>query len=406
MWTRWTVWLPGAILVGALSVGLIIWVGIVTSVVSESRDASIDGAPFGRDFAAFQLAGQRAMSGDAQDLYTFEAEAISESRGPARFVNPPFYAFAMTPFSGIDFLPGYLIWTALGVVALAIALKLLDIRYPVAWFFGTLLTMAGLLNTFYGQNTLFTFFLFGVAYASMRARRELIGGALIGFSAYKPQLIGGFAVWFVSGFRTMRKAMGGAVLALGLLVGGSLLVIPEAWPRFADALLTSGDDLAIAEVQLSLGHAVTLLLPGSAVLALGFYSVALVVVIAGQVWFLRRVEGDLALEFASAVAISVLLAPRGLTYDWALLAIPLSLVWTSRPDRWNTWLWLTSGLVLAVLVSVYAAKWQMAEFGRAVQIAPVMLAIVLGIAGWVLAADRPGTLTETGPAATPPVKST
>ena len=389
MSVRSAVWFPALILVASASIGVAIWIGLLAQVVDESANPSIDGPAFGRDFAAFQLAGQRVVSGDAGDLYVFDADAIGRNQGPARFVNPPFYALSMVPLSTVGFMPGYLAWTLLGAISLAVGLLLLGVRYPLAWFVGIVLTLAGLLNTFYGQNSLFTFLLLSASYASLRGRREVLGGAFLGGIAYKPQLLGGFVVWLIYGHRTMWKVVAGAALSLGALAGASVLLIPEAWPRFADAILTSQPNLATDEVQLSIRHAALLLLPRHEALALVLYGVAVVSVVVGQIWFLGRVSDDLALEFASAVSVSVLVAPRGLTYDWLLLAIPLALVWAARPDYWKAWLWSTAVLVGTVLVSVYAAKWQMDEFGRALQLAPVVLGVVLVLAGRILAGESP-----------------
>ena len=382
---RLVIWVPAAILAVALSVGGVVWLGLVGDVAAELTNGDNDGPEFGRDFAAFQLAGKRVASGDARELYVFDDETVSRGEGPSRFVNPPFYALGMVPFSPTDQLLGYLIWTVLGAGALAIGLKLLGVRHGSVWFVGILLTTAGVLNTFYGQNSLFTFLILSAAYASLKARRELRGGALIGLVAYKPQLLGGFAVWLA--YRRKWKVIGGAAFSLALLVAVSLLLIPEAWPPFLDTIISSDGDLAVAESQLTLRHALLLLLPGQARAALALYVVALAGAIVGQAWFLRRICGDMPLEFASAVAVSILIAPRGLTYDWLLLAIPVILAWKRRPERQSLWMWLTSLLVASVFVSVYAAKWQLSEFGRAVQVAPGVLAVVLVVAARALVRD-------------------
>jgi hypothetical protein len=99
----------------------------------------------------------------------------------------------------------------------------------------------------------------------------------------------------------------------------------------------------------------------------------------------RRCPWEVA--FAAAVSVSILVAPRGLAYDWVLLAIPLGLVWTRLPDLWRTWLWLTAALVIATPMSILMTKWQMDEFGIALQIAPVVLCMVLIIAGRSIVRD-------------------
>jgi hypothetical protein len=191
----------------------------------------------------------------------------------------------------------------------------------------------------------------------------------------------------------MPKVIRGATLSLSVLVTVSLLLIPEAWPEFVDKILTTVPDIPNAPVHLTLRHTALLLLPQHQSLALVLYVAAVAGVVVGQVWFLRRVGDDLDLAFAAAVSVSILIAPRGLAYDWVLLAIPLGLVWTRQPDRWKTWLWLTAALVAAVFVATQFSKWQVDEIGVALQVAPVVLLAVLIIAARTIVRESPGTTT-------------
>ncbi len=143
MTVRPAVWLPILAIAFASIVGTAIWYGMVTDVGTELSRPSTEGPAFGRDFAAFQLAGERVVDSHDEALYDVEAE---EASGRSPFRNPPFYALLMTPFAFLDFITGYLLWTLLGIVSLAVGLRLLGVQYPLAWFGGTLLAVAGVMN--------------------------------------------------------------------------------------------------------------------------------------------------------------------------------------------------------------------------------------------------------------------
>ncbi len=202
-----------AILLATGVVVAVAWVGTISTAINEAVGSDGSGPTFGRDFAGFEVAGQRVMRSEASDLYLIGSQSTDNKTGPARFRNPPFYALHMVPLSLHGFIPDYLIWTMLGAVGLAAGYVLLGVRHPLAWFTATFFTTAGLLTVFYGQNSFFTFLFLSASYASLRRRREILGGALIGVVAYKPQLLGGFLIWFLARYRSMWRAMVGVALS-------------------------------------------------------------------------------------------------------------------------------------------------------------------------------------------------
>lgn len=379
---------PAVVAAALAGAALALWAGLAGQIVTAMSEPWSQVGEFGRDFAAFRQASLQVLDGQASAIYQFDAETIAANEGPARFANPPYFALFTIPFTGLDFLPGYILWTILGLLALAFGVRMLDVRVGV-WFIATVLTVAGFLTVFYGQNSFFTFLLLSASYANLRAGRDTTGGVFIGLATYKPHLLAGFAVWLVVRLRSMWRVVAGLILTLGLLVGSSAIVMRGAWPAFVDSVLRVDSDLATVGSHLSLRHVTVLLLPDREVLALMLWLGLVVGIIGGQAWVLGRTKGDLPTEFSIAVVASLLLAPRGLAYDWILLAIPLALLWDALPNYRRTWTWLGLATAAAALFSVALTVWQRERFGFALQIAPIVL-LASAVIGARIIADAAG----------------
>jgi hypothetical protein len=237
---------------------------------------------------------------------------------------PPTYQLLILPLALLPYLPAYLGFIALSLIAYLLALRrLLD--WPDATYL--LLAFPGAFICFlHGQNSLFTAALFALA-VSATARKRLIAGICFGLLAYKPQL--------------------------GLLVPVALLAAGQ-WSAFAAAALTVVGFAGIATAVFGFPlwraffqHTAMVrsimergLVPWekmpTAFVFLGWMGVpqelayagqiAVAMAAAGIVFLAWRRQGPSLLAVAVLVSASLLVWPYVFDYELAILAVPLAIV--------------------------------------------------------------------------------
>jgi alpha-1,2-mannosyltransferase len=275
----------------------------------------------GRPLAAFDLAENDA----AQRL----AVPISSKIYPWHY--PPTYQLLVLPLALLPYLPAYLSFIALSLIAYTAALrKLLD--WPDATFL--LLAYPGAFICFlHGQNSLFTAALFALALWAL-ARKPLIAGICFGLLAYKPQLglliplallAAGQWSTFAAAAATVLGFAGIATAVFGFPLWRAFLQHTAMVRSIMEQDLVPWEKMPTAFVFFRwLGIPQDLAYAGQIMVAI---AAAVVVFMA---W---RRRGPSLLAGAILVSASLIVWPYVFDYELAILAVPLAIVATDIAGR-------------------------------------------------------------------------
>ncbi len=358
------------------------------AVIPDGVDQS--GTPVGWDFRAFHSAATLMSRGAATAMY--EWPFPGELSGPP-FVNPPFTAFFFLPFVAIDVVPAWGLWVVLSIAAMAVGFRALGVpSWPIASVSAPF-SVPVFFALRLGQTSLVVFLLMSLSYAALSRGRLKGGGAILGFVVFKPQLLVGFAFWWLSRWTKMRPAIVGGFATGGLLIAVSLLLIPDAWVRFFEVARTLPSLYAFGDspyYEFAMWNVVVNDLAADPAI-ISWLSLALTLVTgAALVWFVRRVNDDLALAFSAAVAVALIGAAHIVVHDWALLLIPVVLLWYRLPEQRLAWTAMGLALLYTTLLSPFIVLYQLDAFGMALNVAPVVLLVCTVIAARIAIA-RIGT---------------
>lgn len=384
--------LGGLAVAGA--VAALLWALWAMAVIPGGVDQS--GTPVGWDFRAFHSAATLLADGRSTAMYQWPfPDGLS---GPP-FVNPPFAAFFFLPFVPLAVVPAWVLWSVLSVAATAAGFRALGVPSWPRAAAASLLTVPVFFALRLGQTSLVVFLLMSLSYAALRSGRLKTGGAWLGLVVFKPQLLVGFVFWWLSRFRAMRPAIVGGFATGGLLIAVSLVLFPDAWVSFVEiarhlpSLYAFGDspyyEFAMWNVVVSDAAA------DPAVIT--WLSLGLTVVGgAALIWFVRRVEDDLALAFGGAVVVGLIGSAHIVVHDWTLLLIPLVLLWYRLPDDRVVWSGIGLALLYTTLLSPFLVAYQLDAFDAAVNLAPLVLVACTVVAGRVAirSVDRPAREVE------------
>jgi alpha-1,2-mannosyltransferase len=264
------------------------------------------------DFAAFWVAANQALAGDAGAIYSQAAtrtysDALGLS-GPTIFPYPPHALLLFLPFAPIDYIPAYLAWNVATAAFFYWAARpyLPDGLPP----FLAALTPAALVCLDFGQTGLIFGALWLLAFRGQ--------WAAVGLLTFKPHL-GFLAILSLRGRRAFGMA---ALVALGLAVASLLIAPPAVWAEF---------------VEHSIGHAQRLgafkrwyfagVTPAVGYGLLGWALFA----IAGALLLARRVNA-----FTAATA-TFLISPYGFHYDMTVACLGFGLLaarhWDEMPVK-------------------------------------------------------------------------
>ncbi|MGI9667586.1 MAG: glycosyltransferase family 87 protein, partial [Acidimicrobiia bacterium] len=312
------------------------------------------------------------------------------STGAARYVNPPWYAMVMIPLSWIPFAWLYPLWTGAGLVIGALAIRKLKMPDPYRVGALILLSASAFLAVYYGQNTFFMVAILTLVVLALERGAMMIGGIGLAFIGFKPHLLLGIALWWITDFKRMKVAISWVLGVTFVLAVVSALWMPGSWREFFNAI-SDPDVLVMPSKEVSVVSAVRLLFAGfpavifvSGVLIVGAIALALVLTV-------RRNADDIPYVAAMAIAGSLLIAPRALVYDWLLLVVAGAVIlWAGFVSVRNV---AIAGALLAVALPIgdFLTELQLDAFDRALHIAPLVLLAVFvwGLRrGGVLAPSR------------------
>ena len=368
---RFGVW-PLVTLFVMVAIGVVLLVpGLVVSWASALDDPIVDRS-YGTDLRAFMGAGELAAERNGEALYDPD-DPVYVASGAARYVNPPWYAIAMIPISFVPFDVLWIIWAIVGLIVLGVTLHRLDLARADRWVAGAFLSLAGILTVFYGQNAFFMAAILAIG-VGMLGRSAVGGGTMFALAAFKPHLLLGYVVWWLSDLKTWWRVVVWASVATAVLVGVSFVWLPGSWEAFFDAL-ANGDDLVVTEREVSLVSAIRLLFGDSGGSLYAFVGLAAVGVISALIIGLRQVDGNARLGAALAMSASLLLTPRALAYDWILLLVAFALLVGAGVVRTPTLVAWAAALGAVLSIGVFLIDLQVEEWGRAISIAPLTLLV-------------------------------
>lgn len=368
------------LLAGVLMVagGAVLWIAFASDVATNWGE-SVDELPYGRDLRSFTAAGEIAAQRNVEQLYEPEAAPYAEVDAAA-FVNPPWYAMVMIPFSFVSFGVLYVLWSFAGVFALWWTYGKLDVPIRDRVVALTLMSMAAAFAMYFGQNTFFMVAILAFGVLALERDAPVVSGVAIALLAFKPHLLVGIGVWWLVDAARRWKSILAAAVTTGLLVIVSALWLPGSWQAFFDAL-DEPESLVDVDVEVTLLSAVRLLMGSAGAGAVVIFGVLAIGVVTGLVLIVRRAGSSVRVAGSIAIVVSILIAFHGLPYDWLLLVVAGGLLVQEKgfgPERVAV-----AGIVLgfALVVGDYLTELQLDRMPIALHIAPWVL---LGVAVWMM----------------------
>ncbi len=344
---------------------IILWAAWGVSLVLGPGYLDLAGQPIGADYLQFYAAGRTLLRGEAARLYDFIYQATLEREiiGPAltdyyAFITPPFLAWLFVPFAMLPYGLSFVLWSLLGLGALAGSVILLQGRdFGIGrWLKWSLTFFPVFAAISFGQNSLLSLVLLCGVYALWRHSRGFWAGLLLSLILYKPQLTLGVGLLWLLEWRRDKEALGGFLLGAAGLVGLSFAFLPEAsWSylKFSREVLPNLQALeTFPRWHL---HTVRgfwrLLLPAAPLLGDGLTWLVWAVGVVGFIALWRRQRTEREVLFAAAICLTLWLTPHAMVYDWAILLIPALLLWRARFDMRGKLRAVYALLWLALLLS-------------------------------------------------------
>lgn len=388
-------WLRKRIWFGAV-IGVVPWVVWLGSLSLGGWYKDAEGTLVGADHLAFFHAARLIGEGRQGDIYDYgrlsnegyQSGIIGWNwSGYEAYRNPPFYALLYLPTTGYSYYTSYLIWTAIGLVLLALSILLLRPQRPLRAFLWALAFYPVFAVVSFGQNTFISLAIFAGVFRLLESQRRFAAGLVAGLLLFKPQLLLGLLVWWAFQPRHYLRTWLG-VASTGVVLGAvSLGALPEASQAFVDAL---GGNVKFTGEKMWNKHTprafFEMLLPG---LPSGVYwglggIISLICV--GIAWWIKQRSGaPIATMFPVAIFLSLYASPHALIYEWALVFAAGVVLWERFHEHRDTWLSLfaIAWIVLAASTPISLVQEKFMSLPAVVQISvPVM-----GIVGWLAARE-------------------
>lgn len=335
----------------ASAVGLGNLAAWLPTMLRSIRAGSIDGVTGGTDFAMFRAAAHLAAQGRWTEVYSLGglADMMSATFGGVSFAYPPPFAIALRPLVGVIYPTALAIWLALGVASLCLMLwvggrpaliGLLAMLFPayVALRFGQFIPVAILA--------------LGLAGWSLKRNKLFLAGVFLGLLVLKPQLLVGPVILLMTSRELRRSILAGALTSSVVVVALSAVFALEAWTAFIEGF----SDVAAPGVATRWDFSI-INVTGQLPRPLGLLAASVVAL--GLIWLAARVasvSADAAELIALGLVLSLLISPRLVVYDWALLMVPFA--WIGRNVRTDSPLIVLGGSVaLASLSGYLSVSW-------------------------------------------------
>jgi alpha-1,2-mannosyltransferase len=397
-----TRWLRGKLWIG-WPVGAVTWLVWLGSIGygswSANRPVDAEGTPVCVDHLTFYSAARLIREGRPALMYNYDflgryqGELLGWDWGMLLgYRNPPFYALLYLPTCGLSFLASMLIWNAIGLGMLILAIGWLKPERPARAFLWSLtfFPVFGVIS--FGQNSLLSLGIFAAVYRLLASDRRLPAGLVAGLLWFKPQLLIGLFIWWGLAPRKYARCWIGVAVTGAILAAVSWIALPEASWAFVASLqanLQYGGERGWNKESPRAFW--SLLLPDAGPGLIWALTLVLVVPIIGAAaWLSRRTGAAVAVMFPVAVFLSLWVSPHVLVYEWSLLIASALVLWERFPERRDAWLCLFAMTWAVLAASTPLAKVQI-DFLKTT--GTVQLAIpIMGIVGWLAIRElaRPG----------------
>jgi hypothetical protein len=357
---------------------VVAWVDVVALGSPPLNSA---GVPIAGDFIAFQAAGRLLLSGHAAQLYDHAAvSAVQDDLLGGRipnfydaYRNPPFYALVYTPLALLDLLPAAAIWFVVGLLCLALALRLLLAETPALrprWR-GLLILVFAFAPVYFGlidgENALVSLLLFALIYRSFVHHDDRQLGIWAALGLFKPQLFFVFPLVFLATRRWKALAWYAATASALFAISLALVGVDgmQAWVRIL--LEPEGGNATANGWRMASAKAFfDSLLPGFAPLSLALYAACVAALLFALVRVWTRPTVSLPLAWVFTCLVVVLVDPHLVDYDLTVL-VAAGLVGAALVPR------LAWAIVALYVVSLLRAQMPLGSAAGLQLTAPLLL---------------------------------
>ena len=282
------------------------------------------------DFLSYWAAGRLVISGDASSAYDLLRHRVVEEQvasgvGFLPFPYPPPFLLFVTPFGLLPFWVAFAAWIAItAAIYVIVARRCIEPRFALA-------QAAAAANLIIGQNGFLTSAIF-IRGTSLLSVRPLLGGALLGLLAIKPQIALLLPVALLAG-REWRAIAGGALSTFALL-GISLFIFgADAYRGFLGILPQYTEWLGASRWpwgELASPFALLRYFDVPSSIAVAVHSVIAIsaTALVARAWALKLEE-----RISILAAATLLVPPYLFTYDGLLLALPLGWLLRTKQNR-------------------------------------------------------------------------
>ncbi len=296
------------------------------------------------DFTIFYSAADIVRSDQAKDLYSEQVQYFAQ-RAVAPDVNirnmalpynhPPFEALIFVPLSYLPYLAAYLLWAAMNMGFLFVAIRLLRpsglSTTPVPVLFAAALGFFPVFITlFQGQDLLLLLLIISAAYAFIRRGHDFRAGCSLGLGLFRPELILPMTLLIFLN-RGRRFAAGFASAAVSLIVISFSIVgwqSLRAYPKYVWRIeRVHGYGSIVPADMPNLRGLISLFFHNERMLLIATV-VASLAVFAFSVWQIRpaRILGNTERIFSFGTLCSLLISFHALKHDLTLLVVPIMFV--------------------------------------------------------------------------------
>jgi hypothetical protein len=288
------------------------------------------------------------------------------------------------PTAGMSFLASMLIWNAIGLGMLVLAVGWLQPERPARTLLWSLTFYPIFAAVSFGQNSLLSLGIFAGVYRLLSDRRPFAAGLVAGLLWFKPQLLIGLFIWWGLAPRKYAACWIGVAVTGAILAAICWIVLPEASWAFVDSLranLNYGGEKGWNKESPRAFW--SLLLPGADAAVLWFLTLASILpMIAAAAWLARRTGTDRDVMFPVAIFLSLWVSPHSLIYEWSILIPAAIVLWKKFPERRDAWLCLFVAAWLVLAASTPFSKMQI-DYLRPPGILQIAIP-VMGIVGWLV----------------------
>jgi alpha-1,2-mannosyltransferase len=293
------------------------------------------------DFQLYYTAGHMIAEGQSSSLYDFAAQADFQNRyvDPSRVVVMPDRPFFYPAATALVFVPlvwlpldaAYIIWIAVNLLLLWMAVRLLQkeaILPENDWpLIGALLSLPVVSCLLQGQLSIVALFLYTVSFVLARRNRMFLAGLAVGLIAIKFQLMVGFTAIVL--IRRCWRFFGGIVTGASAVAIVSVLLV--GWRQLLHYRILLRDNLyhqsfRLPEAMINIRGLERMVTGHEAPVGVAVISAA-VLIFAAAAW--RNEERG----FAVAVIATVLTAYHAYAQELTLLFLPLAI--TVDGLEWN-----------------------------------------------------------------------